>query len=95
MSEIRVDRAVTLEQARAALAKELPAAYQVSVKPGSSTELRVKKSGMVSATVHMTTAGGTTSFRVNGGGLILLRAVNHFLIVPDVQEALQDSFAAA
>lgn len=95
MSEIRVDREVTTEEARSALARELPAAYQVSVKAGSSSALLVRRSGMVSATVHLSSADGGTSFRVSGGGLILLRAINHFLIAREVQEALHDSFAAA
>jgi hypothetical protein len=45
--------------------------------------------------VHLDQKSGTTTFRVAGGGLVILRLINEFGIAKKVATALEEAFKPA
>ncbi len=93
MPTLQVNRQVGLEEARNFLSQELGPTYQV--RSGSDSTLVVRRAGIFWATVRASWAGGATTFKVSGGGLIAGRLVSSLLIARPVRDALGRAFASS
>jgi len=86
MPTTRVNREVSLDEAEQALSSALGPRYQVRRKTAST--LVARRNGLVGAAVRMSSAGGTTTFKVSGTGLIFNRLYNQFSVARQVSDAL-------
>jgi hypothetical protein len=91
MPTATIPRAITQQQAAAALEGRLGSGYQVT--PHGADSLTVKHGPLAFATVHLSREQNATTFRVHGGGLIIGRIVNEFGIARTVAATLKDSLA--
>jgi hypothetical protein len=93
MPTATVPRAITTDEAADALKEQLGGAYQVT--PHGRGSLTVKHGPLAFATVRLGRDGNTTTFRVHGGGLILLRVVNELGIARTVTTAIKEGMGSA
>jgi len=93
MPTTKVSREVSLDEAESALSSALGPGYQVRRKTAST--LVVRRNGLVGAAVRMSSAGGTTTFKVSGTGLILNRVYNQLSIARRVGDVLERSVTGA
>ncbi|HTW10796.1 MAG TPA: hypothetical protein VME46_25075 [Acidimicrobiales bacterium] len=91
MPSVTVDRPVTLDQATEALRAQLDNRYTVTPRGGGRRETIGVKHALELANVRLVHDGGSTTFRVRGGGLIINRVVNELGIARKVRAALRDS----
>jgi hypothetical protein len=93
MPTVVIDRAVTINEAAAALQKKLGDRYQVTTRgTGTQEALRVKQSATAMANVRLSADGTTTTFRVHGVGLIITRMINELGIAKRVAAAIKEAF---
>lgn len=90
MSALAVDKEISLEDVRRALAGALGPGWRVTVTSGSA--LKVTRNAVTWGTVHVSWASGKTSFRVRPGGLILVAAFNAVSTVPKIRHAIHWAF---
>jgi len=93
VSAVQVNRDISLEEVQAALSEALGPAYRVKAMSGSA--LRVTRNPVIWGTVHVSWSGGTTSFRVRPGGLIVLAALNALYTTPKIRHGLSQAFPPA
>ncbi len=91
LSTVQVQKEVTAEDAERALSSALGPTYKVSVGNGST--VKVKRSSVTSATIKVSSSGGTTTFRVSGDGLIIFKIINSLGIASTVSKALDGAFS--
>ncbi len=93
MPSATVPKAITAQESAEALRQQLGSHYKVT--PHSRDKLTVSRGGLAFASVHLTQDGNTTTFHVHGGGLILGRLVNEFVIARTVTTAIKESLGSA
>jgi hypothetical protein len=93
MPTVTLHTSVTLDEVARALEEKLGQRYEVMAHgEGPEEALRVKKSAVSLATVHLEQDGGLTKFHVHGGGLAITRMINEFGIAKSVSSAIEKSF---
>jgi hypothetical protein len=92
MPTATIPRTITPQETAEALRQQLGSGYKVT--PHSRDKLTVSHGGVAFATVHMAPDGNTTTFHVHGGGLIIGRLVNEFVIARTVTAAIRESLGA-
>jgi len=92
MPTATIPRTITPQETAEALRQQLGSGYKVT--PHSRDRLTVSHGGVAFATVHLAPDGNTTTFHVHGGGLIIGRLVNEFVIARTVTAAIRESLGA-
>jgi hypothetical protein len=92
MPTATIPRTITPQETAEALRQQLGSGYKVT--PHSRDKLTVSHGGVAFATVHLAPDGNTTTFHVHGGGLIIGRLVNEFVIARTVTAAIRESLGA-
>jgi len=90
MPSAAIPRAITPQQAADALQDQLGSSYRVT--PHGSGSLTVKHGPLALATVRLRRDGNATTFRVHGGGLVINRIVNEFVIARRATAAIKETF---
>jgi hypothetical protein len=93
MASTTIPRAIDRQEAAEKLRKQLGSNYEVN--PHGDDALTVKQGVMTFATVHMGQDGGSTTFHVHGGGLIIGRLINELTIARTVNAAIKESLGSA
>jgi hypothetical protein len=95
MPSVIISKAVDARDAATALKEQLGSDYKVTTHTDSSPQkLRVSHGGLAYATVKLQPDGGSTTFHVHGGGLIIGRLINEFGIARTVTTAIKDSLGS-
>jgi len=92
MPTATIPRTITPQETAEALRQHFGSGYKVT--PHSRDKLTVSHGGVAFATVHLAPDGNTTTFHVHGGGLIIGRLVNEFVIARTVTAAIRESLGA-
>jgi hypothetical protein len=92
MPTATIPRTITPQETAEALRQQLGSGYKVT--PHSRDRLTVSHGGVAFATMHLAPDGNTTTFHVHGGGLIIGRLVNEFVIARTVTAAIRGSLGA-
>jgi len=88
VSKVLARQEMSAGEVQRALQQALP---NSQVRVVSDSALRVGKHPFT-ATVRINPSGGTTTFRVSGEGLLLIRIANELMTVPKVRRALGRAF---
>jgi hypothetical protein len=92
---VRIDRqGVSIEDAAAALRRELGDGYTVAVE-GSGRGLKVSTGTLSYANVRMKDEPGGVDFSVHGGGIVIGRIVNELTLARKVAGALRKGLGDA
>ena len=92
MATIETTQVVTAEEVQSRLSAVLGPSFKVSVE--SDSTLKVGRTGVIPAKVHIHREGGTTRFSVSTTGLIVSRIIQLTSINPKVRRALKETFGA-
>jgi hypothetical protein len=93
MPTVTVDGSVTLQDAATALQEHLGNDIEVETHGhGRDQHLRVRRSSTSSAKVSLDHSGGSTTFHVRGGGLLISRMVNELGIAKLVTAAISETY---
>lgn len=90
---VQVKQEIGAEVVQRALCDALGPAYKVSIM--SDSTLKVSRSAVMIATVHMRRSGGTTTFGVSGFGFLVGKLINSLTIAPKVRHTLGQAFPEA
>jgi hypothetical protein len=93
MPTVTIDKPVSLQDTAKALEDSLGSGYNVTT-PGSG-EVKVKHSVASTATVRLSRQDNSTTFHVQGGGLVISRMINEKGIAKKVAEAIKESLGAS
>lgn len=95
MPATHVGRQVTLDEAEAALSRELGPDYKVTRRSFGAPGLTVKRNGLLWVTVTESQSNGGTTFKVHGGGVIINRLVAELGLARKVNDTLHRSFSSS
>jgi hypothetical protein len=94
MPTATIPRAITPQQAAAALQAQLGSGYKVTPKSGDSQDKLAVRHGAAFASVRLARGENATTFRVHGRGVLVGLIVNELGIARTVTAAIKESLGS-